>query len=190
MLSPQELETLKTSAMGAGATHVARIRADEIVVRDDLARLCREGCGNHGQSASCPPHVAGPGGFRKMLEQFRQAFVVRMEVPVESLYSIASQDLFRLLHEVVAAIEKSAKDLGYTRAQAFAGGPCKQLFCREQPDCARIAGGACRHPDIARPSMSGFGIDVAKLSQKAGWGDAPAQGPDGMASLYGLVLIG
>ncbi len=190
MLSPEEFETLKASAIRAGATQVALIRAEEILVRDDLARLCREGCDYYGQGGSCPPHVAGPDGFRKMMEHFRQALVVRMEVPAENLYSSASRDLFRLLHEVVAAIEKSAGNLEYIRTQAFAGGPCKQIFCLEQPDCSRIAGGACRFPDIARPSMSGFGIDVAKLSQKAGWGDTLAQSPDGMASLYGLVLIG
>ena len=59
--------------------------------------------------------------------------------------------------------------MGYAESKAFAGGSCKKIFCREHAACRVLSGeGECRNPQYARPSMSGFGINVLKLLQKAG----------------------
>jgi predicted metal-binding protein len=54
--------------------------------------------------------------------------------------------------------------------------------------------GKCRNPQYARPSMSGFGINVAKLIAAAGWTmsgvtHATDSTTTKMANVYGLVLI-
>ena len=181
--------------LGAGSAKL--ISTTDISVEDDLADLCREPrCENYGLSTSCPPHVAGPSGFRELLKNFKKAVVFKIDVPTEILLSNERRHVFRLLHEIAAAIEQSAVDLGYSNSRAYAGGSCKRLFCQDHPACRVLTnGGDCRNPHVARPSMSGFGINVSKLMQVAGWTMSRINRetkPDAasMAMVCGLVLIG
>ena len=86
--------------------------------------------------------------------------------------------------------------MGHAGSIAFAGGSCKNLFCQEHLECRRLPeDGECRHPDLARPSMSGFGIDVFELMRTCGWpanvntGEAGSDA-DSVSWLAGLVMIG
>lgn len=183
-------------ALESGATKAVVISATQIVVDDALAGMCLSPrCENYGLSKSCPPHVSGPTGFKKLLEQFSQGIFFRIDVPTELLYSSQRRELFQLLHEIGAGIEQAAVRMGFSSARAFAGGSCKDLFCHDYPSCAALSKkGKCRNPKKARPSMSGFGIDVAKLSEAAGWTmNKVTKGEDATtaktAGIYGLVLI-
>lgn len=180
-----------------GASEAVLLAAEAVLVKDDLAARCREPrCENYGQSLGCPPHVAGPEVFREWLAGYREVLFFRLEVPSEVLYSSDNLELFQLLHEVAAGIEREARGLGWPKAQAFAGDSCKRLFCAEDRACQALTpGGACRFPALARPSMSGFGIDVAHLMGMAGWeramGKLAGTGEvSKTASVCGLVLLG
>ena len=191
------LEKLTQLACQLGASDAKAISTTKISVEDSLANLCREpGCENYGLSASCPPYVAGPDGFRKFLKTFDHAVVFKIDVPSEILLSDERRDIFRLLHEIASNIEQSAIEMGFHDSNAYAGGSCKQIFCRELPDCRVLAeNGECRNPLFARPSMSGFGINVLKLKKAAGWMSRKISqdiDPDtvSMETVCGLILIG
>jgi predicted metal-binding protein len=191
------LQELIDLACRLGASEAAVISTTEISIEDDLANMCREPrCENFGLSANCPPHVAGPDGFRQLLENYDQAVVFKLEVPAEILLSDERHDIFGLLHEISAAIEQAAVGKGLRQSKAFVGGSCKQIFCRDHPDCrVLIEGSACRNPDRARPSMSGFGINVSRLMRTAGWtmnraGSRNGSDSTSTATVSGLVLIG
>lgn len=192
----QDMEKLIRHACLAGATEVRQLSPSEIVVEEQLVRFCSEPrCENYGLSPSCPPHVAGPDGFRQLRLKCRTALVVRLEVPSAVLFSNERKEVMRLLHEIVAGVELAAVALGYTGSKAFAGGSCKDLFCYDRPSCRVVAGkGTCRNPTMARPSMSGFGINVGKMMEAAGWPAAkntPAseQSTEAMTWVAGLVMI-
>ncbi len=164
------LDELIGRAHRLGASAAAAISAAEISVEDNLASLCREPqCENYGLSPGCPPHVSGPAGFRRLLKNYAHAVVFKIDVPSDILLSNQRHEIFQLLHEIAADIEKSAVKWGCPDAKAFVGGSCKQLFCRDHRDCRVLGGGDCRNPGLARPSMSGFGINVSKLMAAAGW---------------------
>jgi predicted metal-binding protein len=191
------LSGLIEAACRIGASNAKVISTADISIEDDLANLCRKPqCENYGLAASCPPYVSGPSGLRELLPDFKQAVVFKLEVPSESLLSVECRDLFRLLHEVAAGIEHCAVQIGYHNSKAFAGGSCKRIFCHDQPNCQVLSEeGNCRHPDIARQSMSGFGINVSRLMRAAGWtlNRVPPESTPretSMASICGLVLIG
>ena len=126
---------------------------------------------------------------------YKAVLFFKIEVPTESLLSNERKDLFILLHETAAGIEQKAIKIGFSHAMAFAGGSCKPLFCGDQADCRVVStGAACRNPGKARPSMSGFGIDVSGLMKSAGWKMNRVTGktdPDAvpMGNISGLVLI-
>jgi predicted metal-binding protein len=192
-----DLKELTELACRLGVSHAKVISTSEILIEDDLAKLCREPqCENYGLSASCPPHVAGPSGFRKLLENFEHAVVFMIEVHSEILLSSDRREVFRALHEIAAAIEHAAVEIGYRNSRAYAGGSCKRLFCQDYSSCRILKeGGECRNPDRARPSMSGFGINVSKLMAAAGWTMKRItrdldQHKASMSTVCGLVLIG
>ena len=191
------LRKLTQLACQLGASDAKTISTTEISVEEDLAKLCREPrCQNYGLSTSCPPYVAGPDGFRKLLKNFKHAVVFKIDVPSEILFSNERREIFQLLHEIAAGIEQSAIEMGLHDSNAYAGGSCKQIFCRDHADCQVLAeGGECRNPLCARPSMSGFGINVLKLKQAVGWlSNKTHRGADpdtvSMETVCGLVLIG
>lgn len=191
-----KLEALLQYAQGAGATAAAVIPAADIVVDDDLADRCRKPrCESYGLSKSCPPSVPGPSEFRRMLKKLSQAIFFKIDVPSEILLSSERGECFQLLHEIAAGIEQSAVKTGFAGARAYAGGSCKKIFCYDHPECLFLSQkGKCRNPGSARPSMSGFGVNVAKLMETAGWTmNWVTHDTDGattqMASVCGLVLI-
>lgn len=191
------LEKLTQLAGQLGASDAKAIFATDISIEDDLAKLCKKPrCENYGLSAGCPPHVSGPDGFRKLLKNFEHAVVLKIDVPSEILLSDERRDIFRLLHEIASNIEQAAIDMGFYNSDAFAGGSCKQIFCRDYPDCRVLdKRGECRNPLFARPSMSGFGINVLKLKKAAGWMPNKTlrdSDPDtvSMETVCAMILIG
>jgi len=166
-----DLDPLIQLAVSLGASKAHILSSDKIVVEDQLARKCIEPrCENYGLSFSCPPHVGSPAFFRKLIKTHPWALVIQLVIPALMLLSWERLDVGRVLHELVATVELEAIKMGYARSSGFAGGSCKELFCQDYLSCQRIEeNGPCRHPDLARPSMSGYGIDVFQLIKSCGW---------------------
>lgn len=191
-----KIKDIVQKAYEFGATEVAVIPAEKIVVEHHLAARCKEPrCENFGLSKSCPPHVSGPSVFKNHLEKFQQAIFFKIDVPSEILFSGDRREIFQLLHQIAAGIEKEAIRMGYSEAKAYAGGSCKDIFCHNHAECNVISQkGECRNPQYARPSMSGYGINVSKLFEAAGWSmNAVSHGTGAaeakMTYVCGLVLV-
>ena len=192
----EKLKTIFQEAQIQGATVAAIIAVGDIQIDDALAKRCHDPrCPNYGLSANCPPNVSGPSGIIKTLEQFETAIFFKIDVSTDILYSSDNLDVFRILHETSTAIEKRAIRLGYPKAQAYAGGSCKQIFCNQHKACRVLQPGQkCRHPGQARPSMSGFGINVPILFKTVGWTmtwefEENSTKKTKMGNVCGLVLI-
>lgn len=191
------LEELVRLARALGAGDARLIPSHDIFVEESLANLCREPqCENFGLSPSCPPHVGGPSQFRQLQKDLEWAVIVRLVVPSVALFSEERRGIMRLLHEIVAGIEERAVKMGHSNSRALAGGSCKQIFCHEYGACRVLSEeGECRNPEQARPSMSGFGINVSELMKTCGWpanikinkAEATA---DPLSWVAGLVLVG
>ncbi|MFW5957935.1 MAG: DUF2284 domain-containing protein [Desulfosalsimonas sp.] len=192
----EKLLPLLENAASLGATDAALIPAEKIRVEEGLAEKCTSPkCINYGLSKSCPPNVGGPAEMRRLLESYKWAVFFKIEVPSDVLYSGQGIELFQLLHETAAGVERCAIEAGFCRARAYAGNSCKKVFCPDHLECrALLQDGRCRNPDRARPSMSGFGINVTRLYEAAGWqvkGVTYENGSESirMSSICGLILI-
>ena len=196
-LSRSEYNHLIDQALSLGASDAAVIPSGQIIVADQLALKCvQPRCENFGLSYSCPPYVAGPSGFRTLIKELPQALAVRLVVPASTLLSWERLEVGRFLHEMVACLEEEARSLGFSASRGFAGGSCKELFCQEHLSCQQASeGGPCRHPDLARPSLSGYGVNVFSLVESCGWstqleaGQAPGDNA-ALSWVIGLIMLG
>jgi predicted metal-binding protein len=193
----RKLNELVRLACQLGATDVKIISADDVRVENGLADLCNESqCEHYGLSPSCPPHVSGPPGFRELRKKVQYAMALRISVSTAVLMSDERREIMRLLHEVAAGIEQAAVRAGYHKSKAFAGGSCKKIFCHDRKDCRVLSkDGECRYPLYARPSMSGFGINVSELMKLCGWpadinANESEADADSTSWVAGLILIG
>jgi predicted metal-binding protein len=197
MISKQQLAYLTHEAIKLGATSSAIIPSKEIQVKERLAALCNGEypCPNYGLSASCPPYVKGPAEFRRWRAQSQYSITVKIELPTSVMFSDERKGVIQLLHHIVAAVEKKAIERGLEKSKAFAGGSCKDLFCEDQETCCVVAENKpCRHNIHARPSMSGFGIDVTQLMLSSGWPAPKAKKPtssvkDPTSWVAGLIML-
>ena len=197
MVSKQQLAHLPQEAKKLGATSSVIISSKEIQVKDNLAALCNGEytCPNYGLAASCPPNVEGPAEFRKWQAQSRYSITVKIDVPTAVMFSDERKGVMRLLHQIVAAVEQKAIETGFENSKGFAGGSCKELFCEDQGKCCVVAENKpCRHIEIARPSMSGFGIDVTQLMLSSGWSAQKAENKnssnkEALSWVAGLIML-
>ncbi|MDM8550278.1 DUF2284 domain-containing protein [Desulfobacterales bacterium HSG2] len=185
----------KTFELGVSDVHT--ISAEAIPIEAHLAKLCEEPkCDGYGQSANCPPYGMKSGQFREYVKQYKHAVVFKFDVPTEVLLSEERREVSRLVHETASAIEKFAINDGYAKAKGLAAGSCKRLFCGEYEKCGVLTrDGDCRFPDLAKPSMSGLGINFFELSRLLGWQISKItkeSNPDDvpMGLMAGMVLIG
>lgn len=197
LISQQLLEQLTREATRLGATSATSILSKEIQVKDHLATLCsgEYTCPNYGLAASCPPHVGGPVAFRDWQARSKYSITVKIELPTSIMFSNERNGVMQLLHQIVAAVEQKAIAMGFEKSKAFAGGSCKELFCGDQEKCLVVSENEpCRHTASARPSMSGFGIDVIQLMKTSGWPASKAEksnlpGEDPTSWIAGLIML-
>jgi predicted metal-binding protein len=197
LISKQQPAHLTQEAKKLGASASTIISSKEIQVKDNLSGLCNGEytCPNYGLAASCPPYVKGPFQFRKWQAQSKYSIIVKIEVPTSVMFSDERKGVMRLLHQIVAVVEQKAIEIGFGQSKAFAGGSCKDLFCDDQEKCCVIAEEKpCRHIQSARPSMSGFGIDVTQMMLSAGWSAPKAEISDladknSISWVAGLIML-
>jgi len=164
-------QLLLQHALELGVSDARLIDADRIRVEDALAKICKDpGCPGYGQGANCPPHVMQPVAFRRLLRDYPRAMVFKFDVPTEVLLGDGRFEVSRIVHESAANLERHALACGYAAARGLAAGSCRRIFCPEEKHCRVLEGdGGCRHPDAARPSISGLGVNFFELSRTVGW---------------------
>lgn len=189
-------ERLLAHAFQMGVTDAQLIPADAVTVEARFAQMCREpACPAYGRSINCPPHVMKPERFRRLLQGFSQALVFKFDTATEILQSDARHAVARRVHETAAELEAQATACGYRRARGLAASSCKRIFCDDYESCLALTeGGQCRHPDQAKPSLSGLGVDFTALALILGWPIQPitqdtstAEVP--MGFMAGMVLL-
>ncbi len=185
------LAELVALAISLGANAATIVDAQDILVEDELANLCREArCPNYGLSPTCPPHVKGPEWLRQYLKQISVVLIFEIEASPGRTYSDHRRETGQLLHFIAAQLESAAIEKGFLMAEGFAGGSCKNLFCYDHTHCRVLSGdGTCRNPGFARPSVSGYGINMNHLLKISGLAKREGDAAHPARSSYGIVLL-
>jgi predicted metal-binding protein len=162
---------LLTLARSLGTADAKLVGVDRIRVEDRFRSQCETPrCPNYGTSINCPPHSMTPNQFREHIKRFIHVLAFKFDMPLVAVQGPERREAGLLLHQTTATIEHHARSLGFERACGYSSGGCKMTLCDEHAGCAALEeGGECRHPDTARPSLSGMGVNWHELSKSLGW---------------------
>ncbi|WP_022668109.1 DUF2284 domain-containing protein [Desulfospira joergensenii] len=141
-------KSLVKKALALGASEAKIIDTAAIVFDSRSFLKCRFGCNRWGRYWTCPPNLElSPEIFQDAFDQYSKAIIIKTTDPYEG-------------QEITVKMEKEAM-IAHNCMMAFAMALC--VWCEE---CAYPE--PCRHPQMARPSMDAYGIDIGKTVESLG----------------------
>jgi predicted metal-binding protein len=190
----EAIRRIYKKAIELGASAATVMDTGGIVVDPRFTRMCEPPkCEAYGKGANCPPYVMSTDEFEELLSGYDYAVAFKVEAPMAMLMEPEHRyQVVKILQETTARLERFAREQGFENARGFAGGSCRFAFCADEPYCEVIEGtGTCRNPEVARPSLSGVGVDFRLLNRKLDWGES-GEGLDGepVGSMTGIVFLG
>jgi predicted metal-binding protein len=196
-----------------GAEEALIIPASDIIVDPRVRFKCMIApCYESGVCANCPPYGYSIEEVRSKVSGYEKAVFFRVAAKESDISSPAiargmetgvlddkgacamAGAYYLLCYQIVALIERRARQLGY-QPLGFTAGDCKEVLCFFHPACRAIKDRRkCRHPDLSKPSMEASGMDVYAMAANVGWDIYPIGGscrpgdvPRG--SICGIVLV-
>ncbi|OPY23823.1 MAG: hypothetical protein A4E27_01388 [Methanobacterium sp. PtaU1.Bin242] len=183
-------EVLKKAALGLGCAEAKVIPADQIVVEDRVRLRCMIGCPTYGRNLRCPPYAPSVDSFRKILNDYSVAMVIRIKPPeiseellekykpknkdfrlwdryqdpvtvTSTIWNDYSQ-IYKSMLMVLLELERAAFKQGYPLATAFFGGKC--MLCEK----CNVEGGVCLYPLMSRYASEAMGVNLLKTAENAG----------------------
>ena len=207
------LRGLCAVARGGGAEDALVIAADDVIIDPRVRFKCMIApCYQCGVCSNCPPHGYSIQDVRSKVAGYEKAVFFRVAADQSYISApgisrclearvfddegalVIVGTYYLLVYQIVALIEKRARELDY-EPLGFAAGDCREVLCFFHPGCRAIKNKEkCRHPDLSRPSMESSGMDVFAMAAKVGWdiyplGGSSRPGDAPRASLLGLVLV-
>jgi predicted metal-binding protein len=152
-----------------GAQDAVLVRPASVVCAEWVRLKCQYGCDGWGGCLTCPPHSPTPAQTRRVLDEYERLLLVHCT-------------RWRQVSTLVVKLEREVFLAGHHKAFAWGAGPCR--LCRT---CDTDA--ACSHPERARPSMEGAGIDVFATARRAGLPIQVVRHERDLQNYYGLIGI-
>ncbi|HME56110.1 MAG TPA: DUF2284 domain-containing protein [Candidatus Lokiarchaeia archaeon] len=172
--SVESLDWICQRAIEMGASDAKVIKASDVSVKDWVFYKCKFGCDGFGETLTCPPNSPSPEAFRKVLEGYEWAVLLKFD-------GMTGEDHLKTTHDVIADLEREVFLEGYHAAYGLACGPC--------PYCETCNMKHCIHSEKARPSMEASGIDVYTTVRKAGFSIHVVKTEDDQPTFFSLLLV-
>ena len=148
---------------------LARVDPSDVVTAEWVRMKCQFGCGGYGMCLTCPPHSPTPRQTRRMLDEYKTAYMLWW----------GSDHPAR---DAIVNIEREVFLKGYWKAFSLASGPCG--LCDPCP--LELP---CRHPYQARPAMDASGIDGFETAHRAGFPLEVVTCREDTPNYYTLLLV-
>ena len=178
----EDFNDLRRFTLELGAEDARLIKAGDVAVRDWVRLKCRYGCSGYGNRLTCPPHSPTPDEFRRVLQGYGWAVLLKFRPKPEVDSELQKTYRFTLARESIVKLERAAFLKGYYSAFGLAaGGAC--------PHCDECNLERCLHPRLARPAMEAVGIDVYETVRKAGFELEVVKSREEAPTYFALLLL-
>ncbi len=155
-----ELEKL---ALACGFSHVGRLDADTIKVREEVRKLCaQDKCHAYGKSWSCPPACGTLSECEAIIRKYKKGLILQTTSNLESSFDFEGMKCLDKAHK--KAVEKFTRKIKETIPNALVLGAgtctvCKTCTYPDEP---------CRFPEKMVSSMEAFGMIVTEVCKANG----------------------
>ena len=146
-----------------GFTGAIAVSSEAVVCDEDIRALCApDKCGNYGSGWICPPGCGSIEKCRDTVKGYKNALL--LQSLSENVDYSSGDELMKITLEHNNLAKKLFEEIRKGEGDAYlltTGGCdiCEKCTFPDEP---------CRVPDKNRGSLSAFGINVAKLCEKAG----------------------
>ena len=104
----EDFNDLRRFALELGAKDARLIKAGDVVVRDWVRLKCRYGCSGYGKRLTCPPYSPTPDEFRRVLEGYGWAMLLKYRPKPEEDSELQKTYRFTLARESIVKLERAA----------------------------------------------------------------------------------
>lgn len=166
----KKFDFLMKMADDYGAEDSRIISVDNVYVENRVSLKCQIGCVGYGKKLTCPPYVPKPDEFKRILNEYKYALLLKFKSPAHADYETVCSiyknwldphvpenlkakannfwndyfDYSKEIHLFMLELEKEAFNKGFCFALAFVNGSCR--LCKSCNLKDRI----CIHPNLAR----------------------------------------
>ncbi len=182
MTIERNLDDYCRKAIAGGATSVLVTQPNRIATAPWVLLKCQFGCGGYGKYYCCPPYSPTPEQTRQVLDSYNRALLFRLEWTKGQQ---SGREISNYFKNVVSMEIEMFLD-GFYRAFSMLCGPC--ILCRHT-ECGVHSNEPCRHPEKARPSMEGCGIDVFQTAHNHGLPLKTVRTEEETRNLYCVILV-
>lgn len=133
----------------------------KIITAHWVRMKCRYGCGDYGNTATCPPNVPSVNECEKFFKEYSQAVVFHFEKTVDE-----PEDHFAWTRKVNLALLKLEREIfvsGHQKAFLLFLDSCN--ICQECPGIKE----KCKEPKLSRPTPEAMCIDVYSTVRQLGY---------------------
>ncbi len=176
------MDELIKKALELGAADAKIIDTSDLRFDAIFRKYCEDNkCGFYGKNYMCPPEIGTVERLREKVLSFDKGIYFQTISPINGFSDKEGLEESALRHNNLANdIKKYLKSKGFEKVLALA------TKCRYCPECCKVKGEACIHPDVAVSCLSAYCIDVIdmanKLSMEYKLGDTKI-------AYFGLVLF-
>jgi len=152
-----------------------------IILGQWVRMKCNFGCPGYGKRKSCPPYVPSVEECQKFFKEYRQGLLFHFGVKFKDpeMRHPWSQNVNKKMLD----LERAVFLAGYHKAFVFPQAPCRACKnCKE-------AGIECRHPNLPRPTLESFGVDVYGTARMMGYPIQVVKDYQEEMNRYGLLLV-
>ncbi|MGD9162067.1 MAG: DUF2284 domain-containing protein [Desulfobacteraceae bacterium] len=174
----KEIEEL---ALSCGFTHVGKLDADTITVREEVRDTCAENkCHAYGTNWSCPPACGDLDACEKIIRKYKHGLMLQTKGEIEDSFDFeAMMDLEKIHRKSIIKFSEEIKN-SYPDAVVIGTGAC--TICKKctYPD------DPCRFPEKMISSMEAFGMVVSDVCTA---NNIPYYYGPGTLTYVGCVLV-
>jgi predicted metal-binding protein len=160
-----DLELVKEQAKRLGFDLCFEFDPTSLVPEERVRGYCLDNrCGSYNANHMCPPRVGSLEEARAALRGFPQGVLLQYSREMNVAYDLEGVIRTKMeFHRLILRLERRLKKRGAPRLWGLIGGNCG--MCRT---CTAVEDKPCRHPEKARASLEGIGVDVIALLEKLG----------------------
>ena len=157
------------------------INPKEVVIGNWVRMKCQYGCDRYGRKGCCPPEVPSVADCRGFFDEYKLGLLLHSAIKFKN--PELRHRWGQKMQKKAVALEREVFLADFPKTFVFPPAPCN--LCNACPGNKR----ECKLPNIARPSLEAFAVDVYGTARKMRYQIHVLKGYHEEMNRFGLLLI-